>query len=328
MDMQIADAAARVFSDHVDKALLDAAEAGEFPEALWAVVRETGLHLVGTKDSGTTLIDLYGLLKIAGRFAVPLPLAEILIANHLKSEEDGFHREMYPDISEEGFMTIAEGGLAPWGRRAEGIITFNWEHITDFDLELGTNLAGEARDRYHAHASEQMMHTEDLSPYLALGRAATSVGALERVLEMSLEYARQRQQFGRPIAKFQAIQHALARMAGEVAAASCAFDLAVEGLKAACMENPDVTMCLYCNKARVAVAKSRVGEAAGKVVEIAHQVHGAIGFTHEHTLHHYTRRLWAWRDEYGHEEAWQSFLGHEIAKGGADKAWEFIANWS
>ena len=66
------------------------------------------------------------------------------------------------------------------------------------------------------------------------------------------------------------------------------------------------------------MAKSRTGEAAGKGAEIAHQVHGAMGYTREHNLHYSTRRLWSWRDEFGNETHWQSRLGRSIAAQGAD----------
>ena len=78
----------------------------------------------------------------------------------------------------------------------------------------------------------------------------------------------------------------------------------------------------------VAAAKSRVGEAAGLVAEQVHQIHGAMGFTQEHRLHHYTKRLWAWRDEWGNEFYWQSLLGQDISKLGADSVWSFIATSS
>ncbi len=62
----------------------------------------------------------------------------------------------------------------------------------------------------------------------------------------------------------------------------------------------------------MAVAKARVGEAAGKVAEVCHQVHGAMGFTQEHPLHFATRRLWSWRDEFGHETFWQERIGRLV----------------
>ncbi|MCB1685295.1 MAG: acyl-CoA dehydrogenase, partial [Pseudomonadales bacterium] len=76
----------------------------------------------------------------------------------------------------------------------------------------------------------------------------------------------------------------------------------------------------------VAAAKSRVGEAVGFVVETAHQIHGAMGYTHEHRLHHFTRRLWCWREEYGNERYWQALLGERVAARGADNLWSFLAS--
>ena len=147
---------------------------------------------------------------------------------------------------------------------------------------------------------------------LALLRAVQMSGCLARTLELSLEYAQERVQFGRPISKFQAIQHQLAVMAGEVAAATRAADGALERLGDSRFQ------------VQLAVAKARVGEAAGIAAEIAHQVHGAMGFTHEHRLHHHTRRLWAWRDEFGNEAHWQRQLGQHVAAVGADQVWDFI----
>jgi acyl-CoA dehydrogenase len=121
-------------------------------------------------------------------------------------------------------------------------------------------------------------------------------------------------QFGRPIAKFQAVQHNLAMLAGEVAAASAAADIAAE----ACADGIAL--------APVAIAKVRGGEAAGTGAAIAHQVHGAMGFTYEHSLHHATRRLWAWREEFGNEAQWAARLGRLVATRGADELWPFVAD--
>jgi acyl-CoA dehydrogenase len=147
----------------------------------------------------------------------------------------------------------------------------------------------------------------------ALCRSVQMAGALERSLEHSLLYANERVQFGRPIAKFQAIQHMLAQLAAQVAAASAAADAAVEASALA----PD--------EFAIAVAKSRAGEAAGKGAEIAHQVHGAMGYTREHNLHYCTRRLWSWRDEFGNESWWQGRLGCMVAAQGADALWPMLS---
>ena len=300
MDRLIEDTAERIFGDNVDKGVLDAAEAGEFPRALWEVVRDLGLHLVGSPQSGTGFDDLYGLLRIAGRHAAPLPLAEMLIANALLDEED--------------FTTIAVDNVAPWARLADRVLTVGGELAVAFEVEPASNLAGESRDRVAIRNAQRVNVPRDLYERLALSRVALMAGALDRILAMALDYAVEREQFGRPISKFQVVQHNLAILAGEVAAARCAFDAAVESFG-----SPGFAL-------QVASAKARLGEAAGIAAEIAHQVHGAMGFTHEHSLHHFTRRLWAWRDEYGRESHWQERLGRRIAQGGGDSVWEFIVD--
>jgi alkylation response protein AidB-like acyl-CoA dehydrogenase len=142
-------------------------------------------------------------------------------------------------------------------------------------------------------------------------------GALEHILDQSVQWSLDRVQFGRPIAKFQAVQHNLATLAGEVAAAGAAADTAAEAIAE---EGAASERALR----DVAVAKVRVGEAAGNGAAIAHQVHGAMGFTYEHSLHHSTRRLWAWREEFGNETLWAERLGRMIAERGADALWPFI----
>jgi len=76
----------------------------------------------------------------------------------------------------------------------------------------------------------------------------------------------------------------------------------------------------------IACAKIRTGEAAGLGAGIAHQCHGAIGFTYEHSLHFVTRRLWSWRAEFGAEVHWAAALGREVAARGADALWPFLTS--
>ncbi len=312
-DTLLTDAAARIFGDLCDKALLDAAEQGEFPAALWQTLRENGFHELGLADSGVSLAQAFAVIRLGGRHAVPLPLAEIVLANRWLG--DGERLASVGRVVGDRVVDV------PWGRSAELVLGLEAGRsgcvlVTPEPdaVARGCNMAGEPRDAVAIPAEAAAIAlTEPAFEYLTLGRIAAMAGCLERVLELCLDYVNEREQFGRPIARFQAIQHSLAIAAGEVAAASRAADAAVDALDDARFE------------LEVAAAKARVGEAAGVVAEIAHQVHGAMGFTHEHQLHHFTRRAWAWRDEYGNEAHWQRRLGRHLAALGPDRLWSFLA---
>jgi acyl-CoA dehydrogenase len=130
------------------------------------------------------------------------------------------------------------------------------------------------------------------------------------VLAWTVQYAGERQQFGRPLGRFQAVQMELAEMAGEVTAVAALVDAAVQALD----RRENVVPA-------AAAAKVRAGAAVEVVARLAHQVHGAIGFTQEHKLHHLTRRCWSWRDEAGTETAWAGVLGAGLLTDGPDVLW-------
>jgi acyl-CoA dehydrogenase len=150
--------------------------------------------------------------------------------------------------------------------------------------------------------------------YGALMRSAQMAGALEGALATSTKYVTERKQFGRPIGNFQAIQHQLALLAGHTAASGIAADHAFRAA-----DRRDLRF-------EVAAAKTRIGEAAGLGASIAHQVHGAIGFTYEHSLHFLTRRLWSWRAEFGAEVDWATWLGRDVSARGAGELWNYLTN--
>jgi acyl-CoA dehydrogenase len=145
-------------------------------------------------------------------------------------------------------------------------------------------------------------------------------GALEALLEMSVAYANERVQFGRPIGKFQAIQQDLARLAGEVAAAGMASRAAFHAADHAARD------LSFDPTPEIAAAKIRLGDAADLAPGIAHQVHGAIGFTYEHRLHFFTRRLWSWRAEFGTASQWADQLGAMVETHGAAGLWPWVTS--
>ncbi|MGI9324381.1 MAG: acyl-CoA dehydrogenase family protein [Pseudomonadales bacterium] len=327
-DQVLLDTAQRLFRDYCNKDSWDAAERGEFPEALWQALQDNGFAEMALPDSGFELGDLFAVLRIAGAHAAPLPLAEYLLgARWLGRSGERVSVGFSDAVSGVAARTVQQ---VPWGRCADWVLALPAEmnsvqaqdlmapvsmdciRPTTTATAAGVNLTGEARDDI-AGESVEAINVEAAYALLALARAVQMSGCMSTILELALTYATEREQFGRSISKFQAIQHNLAVAAAEVAAAQRASDSAV-----AALGSERFLLDL-------AAAKARVGEAAGIVAEIAHQVHGAMGFTHEHQLHHFTRRLWAWRDEYGNEAEWQQLLGNAVAKAGADQAWGLIA---
>ena len=347
-DNIIVDTATRIFADLCEPQTVNAAEEGSWPEELWNALEESGLTLTWVPDNlggaGAEMIDGFAVLRVAGRFAAPVPLAETLMAGWLLAQA-GISAPPGPmtvaPVHEDGNISLdANGKLRgrarhiPFARTArhiavlvkrDGAPVVALVAAEGLAIREGTSLAGEPQDTVTfdgATAISSGAAPAGLDP-VALARLGAAMrtqqmaGALEHILDQSVQWSLDRVQFGRPIAKFQAVQHNLATLAGEVAAAGAAADTAAEAIA---VEGAASERALR----DVAVAKVRVGEAAGNGAAIAHQVHGAMGFTYEHSLHHSTRRLWAWREEFGNETLWAERLGRLIAERGADALWPFI----
>lgn len=125
-------------------------------------------------------------------------------------------------------------------------------------------------------------------PKMIVGKCAEIVGAAQQTLEMTIQYIKERKQFGRALGSFQVLQHYSADMVTDV-----------EGCRhvtsqAAWM----VSEGLSCRK-EVAIAKAWCSEAFKRITSTAHQMHGGIGFTEEHNLHLYYKKA----------KAWELFLG-------------------
>jgi acyl-CoA dehydrogenase len=140
-------------------------------------------------------------------------------------------------------------------------------------------------------------------------------GALEAVLELTLRYAGERVQFGKPLGSFQALQQQIAVLSEHSGAcnvaAECAFAESADGAAGFAW-------------LPIASAKICSAEAAGIAATVGHTVHGAIGFTHEHALHLSTRRLWSWRSEFGNATVWAQQLGRAVARAGSVGLWPAI----
>jgi alkylation response protein AidB-like acyl-CoA dehydrogenase len=148
----------------------------------------------------------------------------------------------------------------------------------------------------------------------AAARAAQIAGAAERIRDMTVVYVRDRVQFGKPLAALQVVQQSLALLASQSAAAAASLGRAASAFG-----------CEPGGWEHAAIAKIRVGEAGNIVASIAHQLHGAIGWTKEYRLHRFTRAIWAWRDDFGSEIAWARDFGNSLIERGADGLWPKLA---
>jgi len=135
----------------------------------------------------------------------------------------------------------------------------------------------------------------------AVGKCCEMVGNIQRVLEMTVDYAKERKQFDRSIGSFQVIQHYCADMATDVDSARFST------YQAAWM----LSEGLPCTK-EVAIAKAWIGEASQRVFALAHQIHGAIGVTIEHDLHYYTRRAKAAEIAFGDASFYREVVAREM----------------
>jgi acyl-CoA dehydrogenase len=304
------DTAERVFSEHCGPATLANAEAGQFPEGLRRQLAGIGLFDILLPESSggiqAQLTVFAGVLRIAGRFAAPLPLAEEMVARWLLGEakcstgSGQFLLAIDDWRANSGQLTSTT--RQPCDSKTDSVVVIRSEPnvaflsvvaFNAFSSRARKNIAGEhlidlVIDREIVIRSGQSIDPslkKRADKYPSLARAALIVGAAERALEMSLVYAGERVQFGRPIAKFQAVQQLLACLAGAVAASSAITMAAAR------------EMDRGGGEALLDAARIRLSDAVDSIAAISHQVHGAIAFTREYQLQYFTRRLLAWRDE-------------------------------
>ena len=341
----LADTCTRLFTDRVTPALIESTEKGKWPDDLWQAVEEGGLTLPQIPEqhggAGGSWDHAQVVLSAAGRFAVPLPIAETMVGAWLLSSA-GLDVPMGPitvaptqagerlSLRRDGGAWTLSGTAArvPWGRSAKHVVVLAESGGKIMvarvaggtaKAEPDTNLALEPRDTLTwsnaavaAAGTSDSLQPDSLWLGGAMARSAQMAGGLEFLLSQSVKYVSERKQFGKALSTFQVIQQNLALLAGHTAAAGMAAQAAFHA-----MEKGDAAFEIAC-------AKIRVGEAAGLGAGIAHQAHGAIGFTYEHTLHFVTRRLWSWRAEFGAEGHWAERLGREVAARGSQALWPML----
>jgi acyl-CoA dehydrogenase len=347
----VAQTAGRIFADLADAQTINSDKKGAWKAPLWQALTEAGLPLSWVAEeyggSGATLAEGFGVLGAAGRFALAVPLAETMLAGWLLS-----HGKI---SSPEGEMTLAPAGPkdrithnadgtlsgrargVPFAKAAKHIAVLAHDgggkpsialvSAGKCRIESSLNLGGDQNDtitfdRVTPDTIKPAPDSFDLTSLLLMGAVARSLqiaGSLESMLEISVRYSNERVAFEKKISKFQAVQHNLAKLAGESAAALAAATSAADAF--ADPSTPKDAAFLEATSAKI-----RCSEAAEKAAAIAHQVHGAIGFTIEHILHRFTLRALAWRDDFGSESYWAVELGKRVAEGGAAELWPLVAS--
>jgi acyl-CoA dehydrogenase len=294
---------------------------------LWDVVTSAGfdraLAPVSLGGSGLALREVRGIFEACGRYASPIPLGEAILAR-------GMAGQTGVDLPQ-GIVTLAlaeyvDGRLrahsVPWARGSDWVMTIvpgaqaYLFASTSGSLEEspGLGACGESNGTWHVADATRVISLLPGVDGLVAGaalRCAQIAGALGTVLQLSQDYVVERRQFGRALADFQAIQQQTAVLAEDCFAAQMAAEIACDSAG---------VLPLGWN---VSVAKVVASEAAARACSIAHAVHGAMGMTAESRLHFYTRRLRAWRAQFGSEHYWGRCLGGALLATGAT-AWEFV----
>lgn len=302
---------------------------------LWAELDALGLVRLTSPEtsggSGAGWAEASALIAAAVRHGVRLPLAEHdLLADWLLREVglDGVPRiRTVASLDRHG-----RARFVPWARAVDSVVLV-WPAVAGYraaDVPVerlrivpGANLIGEPRDTIVLDSAPLggVVVPDPLAMQLklksAMVRAMQITAALNRTLEITVEHAKTRVQFGKPLSRLQAVQRHISDIAGESAVAQAATESALMTAIASDWTDPTLEFL-------VAVARSCAGHASSVVVRSSHQVHGAIGTTKEHRLHEFTRAALAWRSEYGSLRSWDELLTEAALAAGADGLWTLI----
>ena len=344
-DNELFGLAAKLFDEHSRWQDVGDAEAVGWAEGLWKALQQTGFSDVPIPEelggAGGTVTDAVALLRAAGARAAPVPLAEAglvggwLLASAGLTLPKGVRTVLPPDaaLRLDDDRLFGSAPAVAWGHRAEHVVGLVDGVVvlapgpaaqSGPTVSRGANLADEPRDTITfdgtpvtARADAPAVVTEQtLWERTALGRVALMAGAVTAIAAMTLRYSNEREQFGRPIGRFQAVQAHLVTIHQQAAVVASAIDGAVAAVE------------LGRGGFEIACAKILADRAAQLVTAAAHQTHGAIGMTKEYPLHYLTRRLWAWRDEAGGHQRWAKGLGAALVAQGPDALYPAIQSGS
>jgi acyl-CoA dehydrogenase len=346
----LGDSITALFADHATPAAVRRAEKEGLDRSLWKLVTDSGFDKALAPESaggsGLSLSEVRPVLEACGRYAAPIPLGEAILAHGFAGVcgvtlPDGVVTAAPASVDDEGEHVYATA--VPFGANADWVLAvpagevayvFAVSHAK-FTPHPGLLAANESDMAWHlaaAHATIKVPAGADWRVAGAALRVCQIAGALDSLLELTTRYSRERTQFGRALAKFQAIQQQIAVLAEDTFAARMASSVACdvlpnENLPFPLGEGPGERVSprerVLPVASQVAAAKVVASEAASRASNIAHAIHGAMGITEEYDLQLFTRCLLAWRMQYGSEGYWAAQVGNALLSD-ARKTWEFV----
>jgi len=305
-----------------------------FDSTAWHQREEAGLtRLSSAADSGGGPVEAAVVLRALAHHAVTVPVAETDLLAAWLAGAAGL------PVPDDGPLTLGIGSpgrpftSVPYAATAAALVLAERSGDglrvavrtpAEVTIDTGHNAGGEPRDTVTADLAETGTFTDtarvdagtatELVRRGAWARCVQVIGALDAAVEYSVAHTRDREQFGRPLSAFQAVQHALAGMAGEAERARAAANLAVDAVAEHGFGDPRADYA-------ITVAKVTLGRVVPTVITAAHQLHGAIGVTIEHRLWLATQRARCWIGEFGDTTDYARKLGRMALAG---DPWELI----
>tara|TARA_R110002049_G_scaffold188251_19_gene356687 strand:- start:2718 stop:3764 length:1047 start_codon:yes stop_codon:yes gene_type:complete len=280
--------------------------------ALWSQLAELGLTGITVPEEhgglGMSALDFVLLAQECGYVALPEPLVHtVLVAVPMLQDIGG-------DLAAHWLPKIAAGEARVVVGIAQNLVVED-AHIADLlILQQGDTLVAATPDQVELQLNESIDPSRKLFTFAlkggaatvatgaeaaslissalnrgALGCAAQALGLAQRMIDLSVQYTSERQQFGKPIGSFQAVKHHMANIA-----------VRLEYAKAPTHRAAYAVSLQQDNAARaVSHAKLVACEAASLAAKNSHQVHGAMGYTWEVDLHIFMKKAWALANTWG-----------------------------
>ena len=333
--LALRDAAAALLDDRCDMAAVRrACDRGGFDRELWQAMVDQGWTGIAVPEPlggiGLGTVEAAVLLEQTGAHLAPVPLAQQLIALGVLAPGPWGERlvsgEAVACVARTPLERAGDGSVSGrpepvvYGARADVLVAPAGDELVAVDLAGIARSPEPAMDQTRelawidlgGAAAVTVGGAEEVAAHLDRGavfHSAEMLGAAEAVMNLAVEYAKVREQFGRPIGSFQAVKHRCADMLVDVEAMRSAVHHAAWALGSGGTEAAETA----------AVAKIWCSDAAVRVAESALQVHGGIGFTWEADVHLYLKRAQldqvAFGDARHHRARLAAMLRDRVASG-------------